>query len=439
MKQKSDKQVKGFQQSLDKWFVRTDKEGNLLETHFTIFYLDWETQTATWLSNMPEADKINYRTVVKWGNHNIHVIGNIPLCTQSQSAQTQTETQAQTQTGLNDTNTNKTHTDYETYYTNVSFLKSHLQKTIRRSQVCLAIKTAFHFYRLDPGECLRRLTIIMLEDVHLMLSFNVLLWLMVAHSKGYHLIKSQVYWLYGLVYNLAISKYWDRIEMSASMASNDDISISTKILIVSSDSMNSTDTTNHNTDTVKTVKPQEIKEDDWKMHLPKLSTSQKSLIYSLQFRKAFGGLTGDKKLIQNFTNIWIQRFINTRRTSTALEQDTSPQTEYSMWSDAFWCHELEKPVCFLSPPEEPLTLDQWILPAIDFHCAPNILSILSDKYSEFTHEELKETIWHCSSKYNNKLHATSDASKNFVKYGKIWEVIRPQFYGLSNYFLTHNY
>ena len=443
---------KGFQQSLDKWFVRTDGEGNLVESTFTIFYLDWSTLTANWISIMPENEKITYRCVVKWGNHNIHVVGYIPLNTSTVFNSTDS---SQSSNQID----NKKYIDGESYYTNVSFLKSHLQKAVRRSQTSTAIKTAHHFYRLDTSEFLRRVTIIMLEDVHLMSSFNILLWLMVAHSKGYSLTKSQTYWLYGLVYNLATAKYWDKVSNIS-----DTISVVPNVPEKEKEKEKEKETKETKEKGIKEIKEKEkekeetketkekeikekeketkeIREDDWKRHLPKLNTLQKSLVYSLQFRKAFGGLTGDKKLIQNLTNIWIKRFLNTKQTSIEgnKKEKNTETIETKPYSDQFWCDILNTSVRFLSPPEEPLTLDQWILPAIDFHCAPNIISILSDKYAEFSQEDMKMTIWHCSSKYNNKLRTNDAETTDYKKYAKIWEVIRPQFYSLANYFLLHNY
>lgn len=73
----------------------------------------------------------------------------------------------------------------ETVYKNMGLLKSHLQKCVRRSHTQLAVKTALTILRLNPGELLRRLPIIMLEDAHLFpASFISLVWLMAATSKG---------------------------------------------------------------------------------------------------------------------------------------------------------------------------------------------------------------------------------------------------------------
>lgn len=356
-------QSTGFQTSLDKWFVKTDGSGNVIESLYKIFYLEWTPnfQNAQWISTMPPDDKITYRSTVKCNSISdglIHIVGYIPEIIVAPPPS-------------------------EGYYTNVSYIKSHLQKSIRRGQTGLALKTANHFLNLDMTELLRRLGIIMLEDVHLMDSFTILTWLMVANSKGYNLDKSQIYWLFGLVYNLCQAPDWD---------------------------------SDYEKDT-------ELKDGFWKSSLPKLTSTQKSLVYSLQLRKAYGGLAGDKVMINNLTNTWINRFIGVKE-GLSKKKDTPD-----------WLALLSKyKVNFMTPPEEPLLLEEWILPAIDFHCAPNILSILSDKYEEFSLEDIKSAIWHCNSKYNSRIKVCDNK-----KYGKIWDKIRSQFYGLANYFLTHNY
>ena len=389
-----------FQTSLDKWFVRTDTEGNVIESTYKIFYLEWTatTQSAAWISCMPLDDKISYRATVKCPSINeelIHIIGWIPDPIKLSSP-------------LN-----------ESYYTNIAYLKSHLQKAIRRRQTHLALKTANHFFRLDPTEFLRRLGIIMLEDVHLIESFNILTWLMVASSKGYQLDKSQIYWLFGLVYNLCKAENWDR-------PIDDAVEGPIEHQNISNIRINN-------------------KEDSWKQQLSKLNVMQKSLIYSLQFRKAYGGLPGDKKLISSLTRTWIQRFIankslitsETMTTGITITSSITTETKTDPLESTKWITLLKGPpnaIQFLSPPEEGLALNQWILSAIDFHCAPNIISILCDKYEEFTADDIKSAIWHCNSKYNDRTYAQPDK-----KYIKIWKKIRSQFYGLANYFLIHNY
>eukprot|EP00798_Chlamydomonas_sp_ICE-L_P027581 gene27581-7215_t len=67
----------------------------------------------------------------------------------------------------------------------MSVLKSGLQKAIRLGRGSCAVRLALHILKEDPSELLRRLPIICLEDAILHPAFPLLVWLMVAQSKGY--------------------------------------------------------------------------------------------------------------------------------------------------------------------------------------------------------------------------------------------------------------
>ena len=85
----------------------------------------------------------------------------------------------------------------------LSLLKSNLQKCIRRQNTELAIQTCIHMWNISPIEVLRRLPIIMLEDVCLLDSFNVLIWMLGAYGKWKPTIK-HLNWILGVVKVLSI-------------------------------------------------------------------------------------------------------------------------------------------------------------------------------------------------------------------------------------------
>jgi hypothetical protein len=62
-------------------------------------------------------------------------------------------------------------------------LKSNLQKAIRRCETDVALQTAILLLQRDPMEMLRRLPIIAVEDVSLIDSFPVMVWLMMAGAS----------------------------------------------------------------------------------------------------------------------------------------------------------------------------------------------------------------------------------------------------------------
>ncbi|MEX0597678.1 MAG: hypothetical protein WD512_14395, partial [Candidatus Paceibacterota bacterium] len=178
--------------TLDKWIVKKDNDGDKVEPLFTVFFLDGESMKATWMREMPKQH--SYSTTLKWpslGSELVTICCNI---------------------GKNDTD-QYPHFVFpsETIYNNVPYLKSHLQKCIRRSNLNLTLKTALHLARLDLQELLRRLCIIMVEDAICMPEFSTLVWIMAAVSKGYSLDKKRVYWLFGLIAKLAICQIKDPI------------------------------------------------------------------------------------------------------------------------------------------------------------------------------------------------------------------------------------
>ena len=88
-------------------------------------------------------------------------------------------------------------------YTKNQYLQSHLQKSIRRKDTFKSIKTAKHLIDLDLITFLRRLPIIMLEDVVIHESISVIVWLMIAINKGFRIRCDMVKWLLGVVYYLS--------------------------------------------------------------------------------------------------------------------------------------------------------------------------------------------------------------------------------------------
>ncbi len=66
---------------------------------------------------------------------------------------------------------------------NVPLLKSNLQKAIRRCMNSTAIRSALAILQKNPIELLRRLPIIYIEDVCLMDSYSIIVWMMMAEKE----------------------------------------------------------------------------------------------------------------------------------------------------------------------------------------------------------------------------------------------------------------
>lgn len=91
-------------------------------------------------------------------------------------------------------------------WNNIGFLKSHLQKCVRRMLPDLAVKSAIEIIKIDLKELLRRLPIIIIEDVCLVNIFPRVVWLMCANSKGYQLSKNDIKWILGVVHAISECK-----------------------------------------------------------------------------------------------------------------------------------------------------------------------------------------------------------------------------------------
>jgi hypothetical protein len=73
----------------------------------------------------------------------------------------------------------------------IPLLKSNLQKAVRRCDNQIAIQTALSILQKEPMELLRRLPIIYIEDVCLMDSYPITVWLMMA-DKDYKLTTTDI-------------------------------------------------------------------------------------------------------------------------------------------------------------------------------------------------------------------------------------------------------
>jgi len=135
-------------------------------------------------------------------------------------------------------------------YRKTNYLLSHLQKSVRRMDDMKSIKTAKHLIDLDYNSFIRRLPIIMLEDVNIHSCLPIIVWLMIANTKGFKLKVNIVKWLLGVIYHL--SNCPEKIEYS-----NEDIG------------------------------EIEIENED-------------IILQTLRFRKAYGGMKGDLNMVEYF-------------------------------------------------------------------------------------------------------------------------------------------
>jgi hypothetical protein len=86
---------------------------------------------------------------------------------------------------------------------NVPWMKSCLQKAVRRRKVGVALRMANTMLAQDPAELLRRLPVIVVEDAFLHPLYPALVWLMIAQSKGYAMSKRDAELVLSVVWQVA--------------------------------------------------------------------------------------------------------------------------------------------------------------------------------------------------------------------------------------------
>ena len=142
--------------------------------------------------------------------------------------------------------------DYTTQ--NISLLKSELQKCIRRKLNKLAINIAYQFINLDFNEFLRRILIIILEDTILNKYYPIITWMLIAYStKKWKPSINDINWLLNYIdslCNINIRENYNKLDYTKSKIPNYDIKIFN------------------------------------------------NLIFSLELRKSYGGMTNDLKMIR---------------------------------------------------------------------------------------------------------------------------------------------
>ena len=183
--------------------------------------------------------------------------------------------------------------DPKKVYKKDQYLQSHLQKCIRRKDVYKSIKTAKHLIDLDLIKFLRRIPIIMLEDVCIHESITVIIWLMVAVSKGFRIRCVMIKWLLGIINYLSNEndkQYYSKYK--------------TNITI-----------------------PQDHK--------------FKDILYSLKIRKSYGGMNGDMCMIEYYITKIINGDIlpkNTKIQRIKIEMLPLTHKEWIYQANDFHCN-----------------------------------------------------------------------------------------------------
>jgi len=198
------------------------------------------------------------------------------------------------------------------YCTNKSLLISNLQKCIRRSCVKPALKTALALIEHHPVDFIRRLPIIIMEDIILHPHFDHLVDLMVkASSKQAVFTNQEVAFILSTIRDLTQCKYRDMVDP----------------IILAQYKKSNLD--------------------------KKLSTETSCHINALRTRAKYGGMKCDMEMLEDYAAIWTVRFQSNEEYWLEFLNEQYPNTK-SIDSGSIW----------------PLKKADILLEAVDFHCSP---------------------------------------------------------------------
>jgi hypothetical protein len=286
--------------------------------------------------------------------------------------------------------------------TNVSLLKSQLQKCVRRKHTELAVLTGWTLMKLDFEQFIRRLAIIMNEDVYLHTDvLPVIVWITSACTHGYQPSLKVVMWLLGVIKGLCETEYYDP----------------TIISHTKHDNFNYT-----------------------KIDTEQLTEHEINFLYSLLFRRSFGGLLNDIVMMNNSLCEWHTRFLE-----KTVDYETIQMRDFV--------------VEYVCPPiDVELTNNHILISSLDFHVYPNILELIFVRFENVlndyvrdvmkidgmvvSQDDIKGIIWHFSSginvrtkyydskkmKYMERKKTNDAKNELYQTYARLWEIIKPEYY-----------
>jgi hypothetical protein len=265
----------------------------------------------------------------------------------------------------------------------VSILTSNLQKAIRRQNLNSAIESAITLFNIDPLGLVRRLAIIIVEDVILLEEFPYLLFI----TATYPMVKPNLNIILRMVECLVKSNERDYLP--------DDF-------IVENVSLNSLlDVENGNLDDLEI-----------------------SLIYSLYLRSSYGGSQCDIDMLVGYGQLWKERFLGKERDHWKQYLLKIPITLDEMivgaTSNTF--------------NETSFNKSLLINECVDYHVYPQMLKDINYyiKPTGISDDRLKKIIWYCRSGIN-----TRGNSDDFLKYKERYIGIFTKIERLLNKYSNH--
>lgn len=181
--------------------------------------------------------------------------------------------------------------------------KSMLQKAVRRRETDKAARLAARMMALSSTEFFRRVPIICVEDAALHPEFGVVVWVMVALSKGYRAPLCLLEACLGFISDLASSPFrdipLDCVPLSTSVLSrgieDDEVGDLSGLDSASPHAFNPSGSSAGNRSLCVSLRD-----------LP--PGSQRTLIMSLLFRASYGGMRFDVSMLESMARLWALRF-----------------------------------------------------------------------------------------------------------------------------------
>jgi hypothetical protein len=262
---------------------------------------------------------------------------------------------------------------YKFKKSHIPILKSNLQKCIRRQLTKLSIKTAVSLclivdennHQIGLEELLRRICIIILEDVYLMEYFNTLFWFQIICTKKFFINDEVIKYIISSIAYISDFLYFDNVYQYYKLKN-------------------------------KIIKINDL------YFSNNISNSHKNFLFSLMFRTSYGGLKGDITMINKFIQIWYRRFRNNYNSCKLL-------------FNLPYIGDIE----YIS-----LDPSELLLESFDFHCT-NICYRITKIY-RIDNNILRKILWHNSSSINNRI-KYSKKYYNEKNYKDKWNIIEKIF------------
>lgn len=246
---------------------------------------------------------------------------------------------------------------------NVPLLKSALQKSVRRCYVDSAVRIAWTLLNQSTAQLLRRLPIIMIEDAHLMPQFSVIVWFMMAATKGFKLTLKMVRYILKTVHDCAKTPKRDPIPFSEAFSGNDRVWFFNPVL-----------------------KDPDVVDSDYC-----------ASIASLILRANYGGMGGDMEMLKKFAVVWYYRFKYHNDIWKSAVDEWISFEEFGVLEglDELTFHQLKSRLV--------LKEEDKIPEGVDFHCYPNLIGqVKAELNLKVPDSAIKLAIWFNVSGINKK-------------------------------------